>query len=337
MVTKRDYQDMPPDAIDAAGKPKKKVKITDLEKYQAVERGGSHEKSMPGTTAPQQSVIKKREMQPCDSDASMDIDQMGNPQQEDGGLMNTNARTAIGKDTVQPDGTDQSCPTALTASGDPQRPPASQIDQVFLSPQHDISENLNEGMTTIDDEGLEPETDDGNHFNLDKPGKAIMLKSRTDSGLVIEPEKNTKEDQGIMDMIEEAVQISNDDSVDANAPNLGEKTIPKPSSNPIVPSQSELGINCEIEDDLEYNQQDNIRRPKYKSSLPIRKGYVSWWCNVLGKGQISERHTNEFRTIHWWQLKPHYGALHSGVSVEYQWEHGRLQKFWVVQGMPYVL
>lgn len=336
-VTKRDYQALPPDAIDAAGKPRKKVKIIDLESYQAVESGGNHKKSLTGTTAPQPSVTKKGGMQPFDSDASMDVDRTGNAQQGDGRLMNTNARTAIGKDIVQPNGTDQSCPVARAIGGDQKPPPGSQINQVFLSPQHDSRENLNEGMDTIDDDGLELENDDSNHINPHKTGKAVMLKPSADSGIVIEPEKTTRENQGIMDMIEEAVQIDNNNSVEPNAQNAGGKTIPKPSVKPTLRSQSELDVNSDYEDEFEYNQQDNIRRPKYSSSVPVRKGYVSWWSNVLGKGQISERHTNEVRTIHWWQLKPQYGALHSGVSVEYQWEHGNFQNLWVVQGMPYVL
>lgn len=338
MVAKRDYQDMPPDAIDAAGKPKKKVRVIDLENYEAIERIGDHEKSLPSPIAHKPSVTNEREMQPRDSDASMDIDQTGSAQQEGGELMEINARTAIGKDNVQPDGADQSCPEAREIGSDQRPPPGSQINQAFLCPlEHEIGENNDQCMDTMDGVGVELKNTNINHISSHKLGKAIMLKPSADAGFVMEPKTNTNDDGGIMDMIEEAVQIGTTDSDDPKAQNLGEKTIPKSSIKPVLPSRSELDVNCELEDDLEYNQQDNIRRPKYKSSLPVRKGYVSWWSNVLGKGQISERHSNEVRTVHWWQLKPHYGALHSGVSVEYQWEYGNFQKFWVVQGMPYVL
>jgi len=335
MVAKRDYEDMPPDAIDAAGKPKKKVRVIDLEKYEAVDRTGDREESLPSPVA---RVTNEGEMQPRKSDTSMDIDQTGSTQHEDRELMNINARMAVGNETVQPDGTDQSCHKAREIGSDQKPPPGSQTNQNFLSPlEHQTGENNDQCMDTMEAVGVEPKSANSNHISSHKLDKAIMLKPSADAGFVMEPETNINDDEGIMDMIKEAVQIGITDSDDPKAQNLGEKTIPKPGIKPVLPRHSELDVNCELEDDLEYNQQDNIRRPKYKSTLPVRKGYVLWWSNVLGKGQISERHTNEVRTVHWWQLKPHYGALHSGVSVEYQWEYGNYQKFWVVRGMPYVL
>ncbi len=338
MATKRDYKDIPPDAIDATGKPIKKVKTIDLENYEMEETGGNHQRSLPSSVTHQPSVTNEGGMQHSDSDASMDTDQTDDTKQEIGELMSSNVPTAVGEDIVQPNSSSQYCPEAPEICSDQEPPPEPQINHVFLSPlKHNIGKRDSEEMDTIEKEGSEPENDDSSQIGSHKLDKTVMLKSRPDSGLVIEPEKSTDGDQGIMNLIEEAVQVDNHTDVNFSTQDHGEKTIPKPSIKSIPSIQSAVNVSSDLEDDLEDNRQNDIRRPKYKSSLPVRKGYVSWWSNALGKGQIMERHTNEVYTINWWQLKPHYGALHSGVSVEYQREYGKFQKFWVVQGMPYVL
>lgn len=338
MATKRDYKDMPPDAIDAIGKPIKKVETIDLEDYEMEETGGNHQKSLPSTIAHQPTVINGGGIQHSDSDASMDIDQTDGTKQESGELISSNVLTAVGEDIVQPNSSSQYCPEAPEICSDQEPPHEPQINHVFLSPlKHNIGERDIEEMDTIEKEGLEPEDHGSSQIGSHKLDKAVMFKSRPDSGLVIEPETSTDGDQGIMDMIEEAVQVDSHNDVNFSTQDHGDKTAPKPSIKSIPSIQSEVKVNSDLEDDLADNRHNNIRRPNYKPSLPVRKGYVSWWSNDLGKGQIMERHTNEVYTINWWQLKPHYGALHSGVSVEYQKEYGKFQKFWVVQGMPHVL
>ncbi len=336
MVTKRDYQDMPPYAIDAAGKPKKKIKIIDLDKYDAVEKGAKHENLVGSIITHKSSETKKEETQIHNCEENMDIDQTVDPQQQGGALMNTNARTRVYEDIVQHGDTGRYHPRAQEIGDGQKVPPKSHINQVFLSHLKHDTKNHKGNLNTLE-KNVELDKNNSKHSASHTLGKTILPMPGTDSGLIDQPGLNTKEDKEIIDMIEEVVESSLSGSVQIDAQNVDKRIISKSSTKRVLPSQSELNVKCDFEDDPEPNQQDNIRRPKYKSSPRIREGYVSWWSNVLGKGQISERHTKEVRTIHWWQLKPHYGALHSGVAVQYQWEYGRFEKFWVVQGMPFVL
>lgn len=97
----------------------------------------------------------------------------------------------------------------------------------------------------------------------------------------------------------------------------------------------ENNVTCDFESEIQYIRRGNIPQPNY-GGAPPRQGIVVGWDNSVGKGEISERHTNELRTIQWRQLRPYYGALNTGISVYYQWVEGDFVNLWVTRGMPCV-
>lgn len=345
MTNKREYQDIPPDAVDVIGKPKKKVKITDLDKYEAVMRGGKHS---PNPNDRNKVVIHKY-------DHIMEIEREGHHRQEGNMSVKITGQTGVHANFVQPHVISQYHHKARDGNihdncDTPPKSPASRsiFKHSFNNIPH-IENNSNEDMDTIR-EGSEPEDNNANdnamqtfdnHLVPNSSTKTTMSRPSSEDGLLSQLTLNVKKDKDIIDKIEEAMEFGHNDSALSDLQKLGKMIISKPRAfrglDNQPRSQPRLNAGYDPKDDVGPIPQNNIRYPKYSSSLPVREGTVNWWSNTLGKGQITERYTNEIRTIDWQQLKPHYGALHTGVSVMYQWEQGTFRKFWVQQGMPCVL
>ena len=84
---------------------------------------------------------------------------------------------------------------------------------------------------------------------------------------------------------------------------------------------------------------DNIPEPNWDIHEPIIEGFVLWWSNLHGRGQIKEIGGNEeVLTIYAWDIIPIYGALLTGVTVQYQrTENRNFKNFRVKRGMGCVL
>ena len=99
----------------------------------------------------------------------------------------------------------------------------------------------------------------------------------------------------------------------------------KHEASPTLPSESEpkhLSKPRAPPSDHGYSQAD-------------RRGYVAWWDNNKGWGQIIENGTDEARRITYEDIKPRYGALEPGTLVFYQW-FGGFHNFWVHQGLRWI-
>lgn len=119
---------------------------------------------------------------------------------------------------------------------------------------------------------------------------------------------------------------------------LGSRPITIADPHVVNPDETLLVENhvaCDSEREMQYLTRGNILPPTYIGDPP-RQGIVIRWDNSKGKGRISERYTDELRRIHWRQLRPYYGSLHTGVTIYYQWAEGEFVQPWVALGMPYV-